>query len=126
MCKNTVGGFTCTCNAGFWGNALACHGMFEVAIKSRLHNVKVTIKLDNLDVLFIFLACSTKPCPEGFYESESCTRTRDRVCKGIQSTSFFTFGLKKLRPLPKVSNISIADYQHAMMVLLPSSGLAIL
>ena len=28
------------------------------------------------------LACSTTPCPENSYQSESCTRTSDRVCTG--------------------------------------------
>ncbi|XP_020600872.1 uromodulin-like [Orbicella faveolata] len=53
MCNNTIGGFMCTCNDGYWGDGITCK------------------------------ACSTKSCPENFYQSESCTRTHDRVCTDI-------------------------------------------
>lgn len=67
------------------------------------------------------LACSTTPCPENSYQSESCTRTSDRVCTGkcdsaidiivnlkIDFTSFTT--LTSLR-LERTSNSSFIGFQ---------------
>ncbi|KAL9986471.1 hypothetical protein ACROYT_G000626 [Oculina patagonica] len=55
-CNNTIGGFKCTCKDGYWGDGITCK------------------------------ACSAKPCPEYFYQSESCTRTHDRVCTACTPT----------------------------------------